>query len=291
MDSAGGHPVGSLLPGQVRAVLASAGWTAEAPSSGGAVRARWESLAALVSLADDLAARDPRANLATLVAELDSRIAAQHAPAADGVTLATLHAAKGLEWDAVFLVGLADGTMPLVYAEGAEQIEEERRLLYVGATRARRVLSLTWARTRSPGGRTPRRPSRFLDGLRPADSSSEPSEPTARTSRRGRKAATVAHCRTCGRGLGTGAERKVGRCDDCPATYDEALLDRLREWRSARAKEQSLPAYCVFTDATLVAVAETMPVSAKELRAISGIGAAKIEKYGSDVLALCNGVT
>lgn len=277
----------ALLPDQVRAVLASAGWAAAPPSGGGAVRARWESLAAVVSLADDLSARDPAATLTDLVAELESRASAQHAPAAEGVTLATLHAAKGLEWDAVFLVGLADGTVPLVHAEGEEQVEEERRLLYVGATRARRVLSLTWARSRSPSGRNTRRPSRFLDGLRPTTPAEPADDPPGRATKRSRAPIKVAQCRGCGRGLRTGAERKIGRCDTCPPTYDEELLERLRTWRSARAKEQALPAYCVFTDATLVAVAEAVPASAADLSKISGIGAAKIAKYGSEVLDLC----
>ena len=101
------------------------------------------------------------------MAELDERASAQHAPTVEGVTLASLHAAKGLEWDAVFLVGLTEGMMPITYAKTDEQIEEERRLLYVGVTRARLHLVLSWALSRSPGGRAGRRPSRFLDGLRP----------------------------------------------------------------------------------------------------------------------------
>jgi len=285
-DSAARLTTGTELPDQVRAVLTAAGWSAAAPSGSGAVRARWESLAALVSLADDLAARDPVARLPDLVAELEARASAQHAPAPDGVTLSTLHAAKGLEWDAVFLVGLADGTVPLVYAEGDDEIEEERRLLYVGATRARRVLSLTWARSRSPNGRSTRRPSRFLDGLRPADPAQPDGDAPARPARRARGAAKVAQCRGCGRGLRGGAERKIGRCETCPPTYDEDLLERLRTWRSARAKEQALPAYCVFTDATLVALAEAVPASTGELAKISGIGAAKLAKYGDEVLGL-----
>ena len=100
-----------------------------------------------------------------------------------GVTLASLHSAKGLEWDAVFLVGLTEGMMPITYAKTDEQIEEERRLLYVGVTRARLHLSLSWALSRSPGGRASRRPSRFLNGLRPG--SGAPPAP-ARRGRRGR---------------------------------------------------------------------------------------------------------
>lgn len=88
------------------------------------------------------------------------------------MTLASLHSAKGLEWDAVFLVGLTEGMMPIAYAKTDEQVEEERRLMYVGITRARVHLSLSWALSRSPGGRASRRPTRFLNGLRPGSASS-----------------------------------------------------------------------------------------------------------------------
>ncbi|WP_461007727.1 ATP-dependent helicase, partial [Streptomyces capparidis] len=155
------------LPAQVRAVLGTRGWTTRPPAGSGAARDRWESLAALVRLAEELAAARPEADLADFVAELDERAAAQHAPAVEGVTLASLHAAKGLEWDAVFLVGLTEGMLPIAYARTDEQVEEERRLLYVGVTRAREHLTLSWAVARSPGGRGGRRPTPFLDGLRP----------------------------------------------------------------------------------------------------------------------------
>ncbi|GCD43177.1 DNA helicase [Streptomyces paromomycinus] len=155
------------LPSEVRAVLSDMGWTSVPPAGSGAVRDRWESLAALVRLAEDFAKARPAATLADLVAELDERANAQHAPTVEGVTLASFHAAKGLEWDAVFLVGLTEGMMPITYAKTDEQVEEERRLLYVGVTRARLHLGLSWSLSRAPGGRAVRRPSRFLDGLRP----------------------------------------------------------------------------------------------------------------------------
>lgn len=147
------------LAAEVRAVLGTRGFTPTPPAGSGAVRERWESLAALVRLAEEFdagrrAAGEP-ADLAAYVAELDARAAAQHAPAVEGVTLASLHAAKGLEWDAVFLVGLTEGTLPIIYAKTDEQLEEERRLLYVGATRARVHLSLSWALSRSPGACEP----------------------------------------------------------------------------------------------------------------------------------------
>jgi DNA helicase-2/ATP-dependent DNA helicase PcrA len=131
-------------------------------------RDRWESLAALAQLADDFFAAAPHATVTDLAADLALRSQTGQAPATTGVTLASLHAAKGLEWDAVFLPGLTDGTEPIVYAQTSEAIEEERRLLYVGVTRARERVMLSWALARSPGGRAARQPSRFLDGIRPA---------------------------------------------------------------------------------------------------------------------------
>ena len=154
------------LPGEVRHVLAGLGLTESAPLGGGAVRERWESMAALLGLADDLSRAQPGATLADFAAELAGRAAAEHPPAAAGVTLSSLHAAKGLEWDVVFLPGLAEGVLPIVYAQTPEAIAEERRLLYVGVTRARQRVELSWAAARAPGGRQARKPSRFLGSLR-----------------------------------------------------------------------------------------------------------------------------
>ncbi|MGH4016002.1 MAG: ATP-dependent helicase [Pseudonocardiaceae bacterium] len=157
------------LGAAVREVLAAQGLTAD-PPAGSTARSRWESLRALAELADDLAVSLPDADLGGFVAELDARADAAHPPAVQGVMLASLHSAKGLEWDAVFLVGLVDGTLPIQYAEGDQAaLEEERRLLYVGITRARRWLALSWALSRSAGGRRSRRRSRFLSGLIPEE--------------------------------------------------------------------------------------------------------------------------
>jgi DNA helicase-2/ATP-dependent DNA helicase PcrA len=258
-------------------------WSPDAPPAGaGATRDRWESLAALHRLAVDLGREQPAAGLRELVVELEERSAAQHAPTVDGVTLASLHAAKGLEWDAVFLVGLVDGTMPLIHADTADQVEEERRLLYVGITRAREHLQLSWALSRSPGGRGSRRPSRFLDGLHTASrTSGPPPAPKAKKSRSGPVA-----CRVCGAPLLAAVERKLGRCPTCPSDRDDALFESLREWRAGRAKELGQPAYCVFTDATLAAIAEQKPDTVARLVAIPGIGQAKLDKFGDDVLDL-----
>lgn len=246
-----GDPVSALVPG-VEAVLSSAGWSPAPPATGGAVRERWESVGAIVRLAREMASADPALDLAGFVTELTERAAAQHAPPVDGVTLASLHAAKGLEWDAVFLVGLTDGMLPISYAATDAQVQEERRLFYVGITRARRHLALSWSLSRAPGGRRGRTPSRFLDGLRPAP-------PAARRNRR------------------AAAGRPSGGVDG-------ALFERLREWRLAQAKEQKQPAFCVFTDATLTAIAQRKPNTLAELAEIGGVGQHKLTAYGQAVI-------
>ena len=268
----------------VRGVLASTGWSSEPPVGGGAVRERWESLAALVRLAEDLSDTRPGTTLADLVAELDERAGAQHAPTVEGVTLASLHAAKGLEWDAVFVVGASEGMIPISYAlDHPDAVEEERRLLYVGVTRARERLAISWSTARSPGGRASRRPSRFLEGLDGrAGVAASARGATAAKRRRG-----PAECRVCGRALTAPVARKLGRCEGCPSSYDEAFFERLRTWRAEQARAQSVPAYVVFTDATLVALAEALPTTERALLAVAGVGRAKLDRYGADVLALC----
>ncbi|HUW78041.1 MAG TPA: ATP-dependent DNA helicase UvrD2 [Candidatus Nanopelagicaceae bacterium] len=259
-------------------VLESTGWSLlKPPPGGGAVRSRWESLAAIVALYDELAATRSGLTLRQFVDELDERRQAQHAPTLDGVTLATLHSAKGLEWDAVFVVGLSEGLMPISMATTEEGISEERRLLYVGITRARTHLFFTWSHARTPGARATRSASRFLDLLRPsvARARSVPKPPRA-----------LAKCRICQRPLATSSERKLGRCATCPGGGDIGLLDQLREWRTLTAKATNMPAYTVFTDSTLQAIAEIHPTTLEELAGISGVGPIKLTRYGEELLAL-----
>src|SRR5438034_9806617 len=157
------------LPDSVRHVLTGIGLTLRPPSGprgGATTRENWESLAAIAQLADDMHAARPEATLADFSAELTLRADLGQAPAVDGVTLASMHAAKGLEWDAVLLPGLVEGLMPIVHARTTEAVEEERRLLYVAVTRAREHLYLSWASARAAGGRGGRQRSRFLDGVR-----------------------------------------------------------------------------------------------------------------------------
>jgi len=273
-------------------VFAGLGLTPEAPQSGGAMRERWESLAALAHFAESMFAARPGATLTDLAGELADRASLQHAPALDGVTIASLHAAKGLEWDAVFLPTLVDGVVPIVYANTPDAVEEERRLLYVGITRARQRLLLSWSMARSPGGRRSRRPSPFLrpliqpNGSRAMSPAGADSGPPRAVRQAGREP-RLAQCRMCGRALRGSAERKLGRCATCPAECDEKLFARLKEWRLVAAREHDVPAYVVFTDVTLQVIAERSPRSEAELMAVPGVGRVKLDRYGADVLELC----
>ncbi len=254
------HP----MPDAVRDVLAGMGWAPDPPAARGAVRERWESLQALVALADEIAATRG-ADLAGLVAELEERASAQHAPTVSGVTLASLHAAKGLEWDAVFLVGVSEGLLPISLAETEDAIAEERRLLYVGVTRAREHLMLSYARARTVGGRASRKPSRFLDGLWPEEGAAR-RRPASRAPRRDRIA-------------------ELTESDPEGA----ALVERLRAWRGQVATAIGKPPYTVLHDTTLAAIAEARPKDLRQLGILRGVGAAKLEAYGPAVLAVVRG--
>ena len=283
----GAGVTGEELVEQTRAVLGGMGFTDEAPTARGNVRDRWESLQALLTLARTFAEADPEADLTGFVEDLDRRAAEQHAPVADGVTIATLHAAKGLEWDAVFLAGAHEGALPITYAmDSPAAVEEERRLCYVGVTRAREHLTVSWSLTRNPGGRGSRKLSRFFDALAPEASVAAQRKATA--SKGGKRPAT---CRVCGSTLTTTLARKLGRCETCESPYDEELFERLRAWRLDKAGEESVPAFVVFTDATLRALAEVQPRTERELLRVNGIGASKRDRYGDEVLALIAGET
>ncbi len=274
---------GTPLPEAVAEALGSIGWRVDQPPPGGAARERWEALAALAGLAEEIGG-----TLGEFADELGRRAGVQHAPTVDGVTLASLHAAKGLEWDAVFVVGLAEGTLPTGYARTPDALEEERRLLYVGITRARQWLWLSYAAARSPGGR-PRRPSRFLPLA--VQQPGRPAQAGAgrKVREEARRRILVASCRICGATLLAGADRKLGRCADCPSDLDDELHTRLYEWRKLVSAAAGVPAYVVFTDATLVALAERKPTRTEELIQIAGIGPRKLGLYGADVLALIGG--
>ncbi|GIG55357.1 ATP-dependent helicase [Demequina activiva] len=240
---------------RVRSALAEAGWSEQAPAARGAVRERWEALESLAQLADDFAAdAGGEATMREFVEHLAERAQAQHAPVVDGVTLTTMHAAKGLEWDAVFIVGCSEGLMPISLAETDEAVAEERRLLYVAVTRAREHLHLSYARARKSGGRATRKRTRFLEKWWP-----QAARPATRRASR--------------------AERLEG------LDADQAhLFEALRQWRLGVAQEASKPAFTVFADPTLIDIAVQRPRTRGELAQINGVGAVKLDQFGAQVL-------
>ena len=206
--------------------------------------------------------------MAAFLAEVARRTAIEAGGEAAGVELLTYHRAKGLEWDAVFLPALEEGTLPIRQATEPAELAEERRLLYVGITRARRSLWLSWATSRvAASGREGRRSrSRFLDGLVPAGAG------------RGRAVATGG---TAGSGTnGRSATPKVDPADRSP------LSNALRAWRTARAKADAVAPFIVFHDTTIEAIATSRPRSIAELRRVPGVGPTKLDRYGEEIIGV-----
>ena len=246
----------------VRDVLSGVGWAPEAPS-GQAGSERWSNMNAIVGWADDSKAE----MLAAFVAELDERVAYQVEPDKAGVELATIHAAKGLEWDAVFLVGVAEGLLPISYAKTAAAREEERRLLYVAVTRARDLLTLSWARSRGADGRGKRKRSRLLDGIWPEEAGVGAPKKKTRASTRA---------------LNQAFEEEAS-----PQAIE--LFGRLKAWRLEVSRQAGVPPFAVFTDQTLRDIAQAMPKNTTQLRVIRGIGDVKVQRFAAPVLALVRG--
>jgi len=207
---------------------------------------RQTDLGRMRSLASEFAEAHPDADIAAFLSELARRFSAEES--GRGVNLLTFHRAKGLEFDAVFLPYLLDGELPFRSGRAKADPDEERRLLYVGITRARRFLFLTWP----SDGKA--KPSPFLGELQvappPNRSTTKPSSPPVRVARGGQ------------------------------------LFDRLKEWRRKRARADGVPPYVVFHDATLAEIAEQRPRDWADLAAISGVGPAKLERYADEVLAI-----
>ncbi|HEX4526369.1 MAG TPA: ATP-dependent DNA helicase UvrD2, partial [Gaiellaceae bacterium] len=213
----------------VRAAALEAGWLERVPDKLGEREAvRQQDLARLVQLASVF-----DGDAAAFVEDLRGRFASG-GDAAHGVNLLTLHRAKGLEFEAVFIPRLQEKELPSKQARTPEEIAEERRLLYVGMTRAKRVLWLTWWGKRS----------RFL--------------------------------------------QELGVTQIAPTEKREWTPDaqRLRDWRLERAKADNVPPYVVFHDSVLHAIADARPSSLGELSQIAGVGPAKLDRYGADVLSL-----
>lgn len=247
----------------------------------------WEQLGVLYRIhaqAEVLQTQLAAAGVPFRVRDPEKGQAARSAPAAEepsaAVTLSTMHSAKGLEWESVAVIGLSDGLMPFLLAKTPAALAEERRLLYVALTRARTGLRLSWA-SGGASGRGRREASRYLRRAGLVAGATTDSQPGARAARR-----VLPKCHVCGQALSLSPEIKLGRHAGCPVSFDEELFAELREWRRRTAQEQSMPAFVIFTDATLRALAEQRPTDRTGLLGIPGIGATKADRFGSELLAL-----
>jgi DNA helicase-2/ATP-dependent DNA helicase PcrA len=271
------------------------GETGESGESGGrpltdAEEARTRNVQELLRLADEYAAAEPAPSAAGFRAWLAATLRGEEADGdRDAVELVTFHAAKGLEWPVVHLAGLEDGLVPIGHARTAAEHAEERRLFYVALTRARDELVLSWAEHRTFGTRTsPRSPSPYLEeiapalaalrvGERPADwrENLERQRRRLDDGRAGRSGRAGRRARSAGGGTDG---------DDELEPADRQVFEALRQWRADAARAANVPAYVVFHDSTLRAIAVARPGSAEELLTVAGIGPVKAGRFGSDVL-------
>jgi DNA helicase-2/ATP-dependent DNA helicase PcrA len=238
-------------------VTADLGFDTEAEPDSEEEATRQSDLQRLRVLAREFTVARPGAGIGEFLAELARRFSAEES--GRGVNLMTYHRAKGLEFEAVFLPRLLDGELPFRSGRNRAPVEEERRLLYVGITRAKRFVCLTWP-TDGRGGRSP-----FVDELtwQPSSAPHLASRPAA-----GSKASVRAKAAT-----------PVG----------DPLFDALKRWRRDRAEQDSVPAFVVFHDSTLAEIVSRHPRTLSDLRKVSGVGPAKLERYGREVLAVLDG--
>jgi DNA helicase II / ATP-dependent DNA helicase PcrA len=234
------------------------GFRRDEEPDGEEARQRHASLVTLLGIAERVG---DEAGIAGFLEEMGRRAAQEAEGTGGGVNLLTYHRAKGLEFDAVLLPAVEEGLLPIRQASTPPEVAEERRLLYVGLTRARVHLWLSWAARRAgaSGREQSRKPSRFLDDLVPPGAG-----------------------RVRPRAVASGMTR-TGRAS---VRADGPLAEQLRAWRRKRAEADGVPAYVVFNDRTLAALSERQPHSRGELLAVEGIGPSKLDKYGDELLAL-----
>lgn len=256
----------------------------EANAESEAVAERRANLEMLVRLADDYQRIDQVPSAEGFAQWLRTTVGSDH-PDRDAVDITTFHAAKGLEWPVVHLAGLEMGLVPIGHARTTEALAEERRLFYVAVTRAERELNCSWAENRTFGQRTAsREPSPYLAAIEAAaemDSSAADRTDWAAFIQAGR-----AKLEASRPPRGAKPDRRRRGQPDGLDPDDTELFEALRRWRATKAKAAKVPAFVVFNDATLVAIASRRPRSRRALLDLPGIGPVKVERYGDELLSV-----
>ena len=281
-STSGGPRLAAVLPDLA---VAADGGVVAADGADGAdgerAAERRQSLALLADLGREFVHLDPSGSVAGFEAWLATSFTADRGVDAgsgtDAVTLSTFHRAKGLEWPVVYLMGLEDGLVPL-----GQDVEEERRLLYVALTRAEREVHCSWAARRSFGSRpVPRQPSPWLAAIE----STIAGAVISRLPERGGLPPELRAARERLRRLGKDTAGPGSGGSDVSGTGPDVLV-ALHEWRRHAARAAQVAPYVVCHDATLAALAAARPANASELLAVPGLGPVKAARYGEALLAL-----
>ena len=229
---------------------------------------------ALVRMGAEYMAADDQASVPGFLSWLQATVRNDDGPdAADAVEISTFHRAKGLEWPVVFVCGLERGLVPIGHANSPAAEAEERRLLYVAVTRAERELTCSWAERRTFGTKSvTRQPSPWLDAIEATVAALQSGAPPNSDEWRRRIAEQRDRLKP---------KRPKG---GVAIAADDPMFEALKAWRTKAARAANVPAYVIFHDSTLAAVAAAKPTTKQELLALPGLGPVKAARYGDALL-------
>lgn len=271
----------------VKQVASLHGWSEVPKYSSESARSKWESLSALINVASDLKAINEDAGFEDFFAEIAHRTNENYDPQAAAVTISTIHTAKGLEWDHVFIPSVVEGILPFDPKRAADNIEEERRLFYVALTRAKQSALVSTSRTRLGYENAP---SRFLGALgNTVDAFIAPLNQPKVSKPAARPEFKVEKCRVCDRGINQVRELALKKCTACEkktakTVFSENIITGLKSWREDYAKQAEMLPWLLLSDLAIEALAEFQPKSIAELSEIHGINSAKSDVIGDELL-------
>lgn len=235
---------------------------------------RRQLLEAFIRLGRDHLAVDPNANVQSFVEALKAGSNEAATAGGDRVDVTTFHQAKGLEWEVVHVAGMERGLSPIGHAKTPDAVAEEHRLIYVALTRSKRQLHLHWAEERRFGDRVSnRKPSPMLDDVGAAIRGESPRSSRSRSAQ---KAGAVRR----------ELNAKNGGLLKPDQDESDPVFQALKAWRLSLARANDVPAFVIFNNKTLHAIAHDRPDDKRSLLNVSGVGPAKAEQYGEDVLRL-----